>query len=431
MNNIISKIVYNLGVNFRNPSIKQSLAWLKETDNFSLEELEAIQLQKCKELLAFSYKYSKFYKKLFDEINFTPSQLKALEDLKLIPTINKKTLILHNADIRTSYSFNKVNEVETSGTSGESLKFYKDELWDSKNRAALFRYYSWYNVKPWEKNGYFWGYNVDKSKIFKTRILDFLQNRFRIFSYKEDEIKAFTSKLEKATYLHGYSSMIYGVAKVVNEIGLSQKYSLKFIKGTSEKIYDKYQDEVRKAFGLKIISEYGAGETGLIAFECPEGGRMHINMQNVIVEVEDDEIIVTNLLSNSFPIIRYKLGDYVKLAPKNDKCICGRQHLIIDDVQGRVGKLIIGKEHSYPSLTFYYVFKNLGLEKNILLNYQAIQYKPGYIQLKIEQNMPEVLSAIDAELVKYFKNDIEFEVIFDQKLHAMNGKLRDFISHID
>lgn len=64
---------------------------------------------------------------------------------------------------------------------------------------------------------------------------------------------------------------------------------------------------MEKAFGAKIISEYGAAESGLIAYECPECGNMHINMENVIVEESEGEIVVTNLLSRSFPIIRYKL----------------------------------------------------------------------------------------------------------------------------
>jgi phenylacetate-CoA ligase len=105
---------------------------------------------------------------------------------------------------------------------------------------------------------------------------------------------------------------------------------------------------------------------------------MHIAMENVVVEVIDGEIVVTNLYSQSFPIIRYKLGDSVKLADSDFKCKCGRAHPVITDILGRVGKKIAGKESSYPSLTLYYLFKNLGLTKNILLNYQAIQKGIGY-----------------------------------------------------
>lgn len=65
---------------------------------------------------------------------------------------------------------------------------------------------------------------------------------------------------------------------------------------------------------------------------------MHINMENVILEEVNGEAVVTNLLSRSFPIIRYKLGDYIKLAPESFKCKCGRAHPVLLDVLGRVGK---------------------------------------------------------------------------------------------
>jgi phenylacetate-CoA ligase len=180
------------------------------------------------------------------------------------------------------------------------------------------------------------------------------------------------------------------------------------IKGTSEKIYDSYQEEVKQAFGLKIISEYGAAEAGIIAFECP-CGNMHINIENVIVEEENGEIIVTNLLSRSFPIIRYKLGDNIILSKSGFKCECGKNHPVIIDVLGRTGKKIIGYKHVYPSLTLYYVFKNMALNHNATLNYQAIQNERGHIILNIEQHCDsKIENYLRHELYKYFSNVLPF-----------------------
>ena len=158
---------------------------------------------------------------------------------------------------------------------------------------------------------------------------------------------------------------------------------------------------------------------------------MHINIENVIVEIEEGEIVVTNLLSKSFPIIRYKLGDKVTLSESNFICSCGRNHPIIIDVLGRVGKKIIGYKQKYPSLMFYYVFKNLAVNNNIILNYQAIQSEIGNITLKIEQDAKNFEKQLKDELSKYFSDDIIFEIWYEQKLHSMEGKLKDFITYID
>ena len=158
---------------------------------------------------------------------------------------------------------------------------------------------------------------------------------------------------------------------------------------------------------------------------------MHICCENVIVEEENGEIIVTNLLSKSFPIIRYELGDSIQLADKNFQCPCGRAHPVILDVLGRVGKTVFGKSSTYPSLTFYYVFKNLALTKGILLNYQAVQENKGEVLLKIEQSENETIGpALWHELKKYFHDDLNFDIQYNQQLHTHDGKVKDFITTI-
>lgn len=430
---MIHKLIYQAGMRVRNPSLTSQLEALLESEHWSYHQLKNLQLKRLQELLIFAEANSPFYTALFNKYRFNPRELQSVEDLKQLPIIDKSTLIIHNKDIQSRASFKKLRLSETSGTTGQPLAIYRSEEWDSGHRAAMFRGYHWYNVNPWDRNGYFWGYNIDPKEAKKIKFLDSLQNRFRLFSYSEEEIEKFCNELKKATFLSGYSSMIYEVAKKISSMGLSQQFPhLKMIKGTSEKIFPSYQKEVQKAFGLKMISEYGSMESGIIAYECPEEGNMHIAMENVVVEVENGEIIVTNLLSHSFPIIRYKLGDAVVLAPENYKCPCGRHHPIILDIQGRVGKPVIGKLNSYPSLTFYYVFKNITLKTGVIANYQAIQNEKGKVLLRIEQSHNEILDRlIKEQLNAYFKNDIVFEIKYGEKLHAMNGKLKDFIQNIE
>ena len=428
---MMHKLIYKLGMERRNPSLSPYLEFLMQSEGWTLPALEDYQFEKCKELCVFAKKYSVFYREYFEQHGFVPEKMQSVEDLSVLPPVSKDDLRVHRDEITTQYSFRKLTLAETSGTSGQPLSFYRNEEWDSHNRAAMFRGYAWYGVRPWDKNGYFWGYNIDKSQRWKTQLLDSLQNRFRLFDYDEAHIRQFVERLKGATFLSGYSSMIYEVAKIINELHISSDFELKMVKGTSEKIYPSYQEEVRKAFGQKMISEYGSCESGLIAYECPEGGHMHINMENVVVEEVGGEIVVTNLLSRSFPIIRYRLGDSIQLAPKGFRCPCGREHPVLLDVMGRVGKKIIGKSKTYPSLTFYYVFKNLMLTRQISLNYQAVQERPGHIVLKIEQNHPELLPCLEAELKRYFVDDLAFDIRWGEPLHTMNGKLRDFITYID
>ncbi|MEB8344823.1 phenylacetate--CoA ligase family protein [Flavobacteriaceae bacterium KMM 6898] len=423
------KLLFNLGVWKRNPTLPKHLAFLLKSDQWSKEDLMQYQIQQCKEFLEFAYQYSSYYKTIFDDYNFKPSEFNDLKQLRQLPTVSKITLIRYNKLIHANYPFKRLFKALTSGTTGESLAFSKNEEWDSMNRAAMFRAYSWYRVHPSEKNGYLWGYNLNPKQALKIKWLDRLQNRFRIFSYSKKEIEKFAHNLKGAKYLHGYSSMIYEVAKLVNKSGLKVDHDLKMIKGTSEKVFDSYQEEVKKAFGLKIIGEYGSAESGLIAFECPKGN-MHIAMEHIILEEEDGEILVTNLLSKSFPIIRYRLGDIVELADKDYKCECGRAHPVILNIIGRVGVKIFGKTQEFPGRMIYSVIKNLDTDYGISLNYQARQDIKGVVDLFIEQNDEDSQLLLERELKKYFKGDIVFHIQYGKDLHNMEEKLNDFITTI-
>ncbi len=423
-----AKVVFWLGARMRNPSLKRIYDELKKQESLSLSDLQALQLNKLRKLLQLAYDYCEYYRDLFDSLNLHPRDIQTLEDLKRIPTISKQTLITENHRIHTTFPFKKRMLAETSGTSGEALEFYRNEEWDSQNRANVMRNYDWYGVNVWDKNGYFWGYNLDRKRSWKIRLLDWLQNRSRIFRYDDTSISEFARNLNGARYLSGYSSMIYQVAKKVNQLGLRVD-SLKMVKGTSEMILEAYQPAVRQAFGRKMISEYGAAEAGLIAFECPEG-RMHINMESVIVETdENNEIIITNLASLSFPIIRYRLGDCVTLS--EEPCECGRSHPVIKDIMGRKGSSIKGKQQEYPALTFYYVFKNIAIETGVLINYKARQDKRGEVLITLEGESNDLWQAlISTEMKKYFGDDLDYTLRYTSKFEQQVKKQQYFESFL-
>lgn len=428
---MIFKWIYILGRNFRNPSSKKIHLFLERSQFYTIDQLEVFQLKKLKELLYFAYQYSEYYRNVFDEMQLHPSDINSLRDLQKLPIITKKILIEYNHQITTNYKFSKTFTAKTSGTSGESLVFNRDEYSDSFNRAIINHNYKTYGIKPWDRNGYFWGFNNTFLYRLKTGFLDVLQNRFRVFSYSRSEIQKFVKKLNKAKYIHGYSSSIYQTAKAINVGTMHKPTGIKMIKGTSETIFDYYQPEIKKAFGKKMISEYGAAETGIIAFECPQG-KMHINMEGVIVEEVNNEIVVTNLQMLSFPIIRYSLGDYIKLAASDATCSCGKNHLILSEVMGRIGETVYGIKNIYPSLYFYYIFKNLSENHHLSLEYQVVQNKKGHLAFNIVSGLSDIERKIlSKEIESYFKDDMHYDIRSNSTFELTKGKQKSFISTVN
>jgi phenylacetate-coenzyme A ligase PaaK-like adenylate-forming protein len=102
--------------------------------------------------------------------------------------------------------------------------------------------------------------------------------------------------------------------------------------------------EQLKQIGIPTLSNYSAGETGPIAFECRSGeGYYHVAHTNVIVECDeklttafDGEVVgrllITHLHSHATPLIRYDIGDFGKL---HEQCPCGHHGPTLSHIYGR------------------------------------------------------------------------------------------------
>ncbi len=426
---MLHKYLYLIGERFKNPYLKTHLSNLMKSDFAKIEELEDIQLKRLKKLLHHAKNSTKFYK---DRLKNLDIDNMSLDDLKKIPILTKAKLKAHASDLRCEVEGEELIKAETSGTTGEVFLFNKNIQWDASFRAAQYRGYSWYGVKPWDKSLYFWGFKKNFKDRFKIRILDFLLNRYRFFDYTNDEFERAAKRIKKSSYIAGYSSSIHMMAEYFKKRGYKFD-NIKMVKGTAEKVYDSYHKVVKEVFGKKIISEYGSAEAGVIAYECPHGN-MHIVMENVIVEEIDNKAIITNLWAYSLPFIRFELGDYIVL-DNETKCPCGREHKIIKEVTGRIGKKIYGKNGVYSTININHTFKNLSFKYGIELAYSAKQYEKGKILFEItkEDGLDENMARekLIASAYEYFKDDLDVEVKFVAYKEGKSKKQKDFESLID
>jgi len=107
-------------------------------------------------------------------------------------------------------------------------------------------------------------------------------------------------------------------------------------------------------------------------------------------------------------------------------------HKIIEEITGRVGHSVYGNKNIYPSLYFYYIFKNLSLKYSLYLTYQVIQSVKGELLFLIEQKLnSNNLELLKNEIGVYFRDDIEFKIEYSQTLKSNNKKIKSFISTIE
>lgn len=127
-----------------------------------------------------------------------------------------------------------------------------------------------------------------------------------------------------------YAALLYEEAQKYNYD--VRDFGIKSFILTGEGCSYTYRNRLEKMWNTKMYFFYGSTEIGLIGKECEKQQGYHIGEGHVAVEIIDEnnnllpdgevgEIIVTTLLREGMPMIRYKTEDRGYIV--NSKCDCG------------------------------------------------------------------------------------------------------------
>jgi phenylacetate-CoA ligase len=119
------------------------------------------------------------------------------------------------------------------------------------------------------------------------------------------------------------------------------------------------------AWNARVTDSYSAEETGYIALQCPQHEHYHVQSENLLVELLDDNgapcrpgetgrVVVTTLHNFAMPLIRYAIGDY---AEAGAPCDCGRTLPVLARIHGRQRNMLVlpdGRRHwpSFPAIRY-------------------------------------------------------------------------------
>ncbi|MFA5404088.1 MAG: hypothetical protein WC358_04060 [Ignavibacteria bacterium] len=291
--------------------------------------------------------------KIIDAIKDVPiyrdRDLKSIAQFPILSKDNIRSDFEKYLNIRLKKIPHKWNH--TSGTSGQSLVFPLTV--ETLQREYAFRaiHYSWAGVSLTKKEpiamvaGHPVAYFKRNKPPFWT--YDFSNNWLLFSSYHltEDNLKYYVKELDKFSpvLIHGYPSSIYLLSLAYKKWGLN-KLKLKGIFTASETLLDYQRKEIESTFQVKIFNWYGNSEMTANIVEC-EKGELHLKYEHSYVEIlkndntfakpgEIGRLICTAFTNIAFPLIRYDIGDVVKIS-ENQNSKCGRGGLIIDSIEGR------------------------------------------------------------------------------------------------
>jgi phenylacetate-CoA ligase len=337
------------------------LKLLEASQYLPLDEIRVNQLARLKALLVHSYKNSPYYRKKWQEIGFHPEDLKCLADIEKLPLLTKDDIRIEKDRIvaRNIPAANLIQR-ETSGSTGVPLHFFVDEASQQFKRACTLRSNQWSGWHFGEKAAAIWG-NPDPGKSFRSWLRNILLDRYDYLDTlkmdKADMLIFYNRQIRRApTLLFGHAHSLYLFALFLESECLAV-FPVKGIISTAMVLHDFERRKIESVFGRKVSNRYGCEEVSLIASECEAHEGLHINLDNLIVELIRDgkevpsnvpgDIVVTDLSNYGMPFIRYRVGDVGLMSGQN--CSCGRSLPLLKRVEGRIADYVITPEGSFIS----------------------------------------------------------------------------------
>jgi len=156
----------------------------------------------------------------------------------------------------------------------------------------------------------------------------------------------------ESTVICATSSYALLLAEEIEKRGIRDKIKLK--KGVigSERWSQKMRDNISSQLGIELFDIYGLTEIygPGIGINCPGGEGMHYWDDYLYLEIidpvtgenvpdgEPGEIVITTLVKEGAPLIRYRTHDLSRIIP--GKCSCGRCYPRIDTIKGRTDDMM-------------------------------------------------------------------------------------------
>ncbi|UZH56621.1 phenylacetate--CoA ligase family protein [Salinimicrobium tongyeongense] len=430
---------FGLSLQLKGFPIQTARKVLAEIQNIPPAHYPAHIENKKREIVEFHLKHNPFYREFFGKGQF--------ETWENVPLMQKKHL-QRPLEERFSKGFNTRNSHvgKTSGSSGHPFIFAKDKFCHALSWAEFYDRYRWYNIDlDRSLQARFYGIPHDQFGYYRERLKDYLGRRYRfpIFDLSDKKMEAFLKDFQKKPfeYINGYTSSIVLFAKFLQKKNLVLKElcpSLGLCIVTSEMLFEEDKKLLEEVFGVAVVNEYGASETGLLAFQNT-GGEMIINSETQFVEVLDEagkavapgekgRIVITSLYNKAHPFIRYEIGDSGAFAENS-----GPKKAILKQLFGRTNDVAVlpgGKV--VPGLTFYYVTKtvieNTGKIKEFVVQ-QTARGSFRIIYVSGEELQAQQKKKIEAAMETYLEKGLELHFEHKTLLDRSNrGKLKQFES---
>jgi phenylacetate-CoA ligase len=246
---------------------------------------------------------------------------------------------------------------------------------------------------------------------------------------------------EQPDYLVSFPSNLVALAAYAQEQGEALP-GVRELRTIGESLGDSQRRQIEAAWQAKVVDIYTCEEAGYLALQCPVSGDYHVQAENVILEIVDEQgapcppgktgqVLITSLHNFATPLIRYEVGD---MAEFGEPCACGRGLPVIRRIHGRKRSRLRlpSGESLFPYLGEHGdIARVTGVKQ---YQFQCVQHSLEEIEVKLVLERPldaAEQAAVSALMQRNLGYPFRVRFSFPQEIpRGPTGKYEDFVSLI-
>lgn len=403
--------------------------------NKSAEKVKSMQIKKFRMIFEYARDNSKFYRDLYAKHDVLDLEIKTIDDIQKVPIINKDVLRKHKIeDIMTCESNDNLDYHYTSGSSGEPFQLVSTKFENFTAHVRFVNILMMHGYSPFKKMAVISRYNKNhKFKIEKTSRFNIIKHlkffpkiTISIFEPIEDIIN--TLQVYTPFVVWSTPSILLLVANELKK--RNDRLNIPLIVLMAESVSDNDLNLLKSYIGSDVVDTYGCMESPSMAYSYNSVDYKEFLASSVLAEVTNNrdfngskvgDIIITNLVNKTMPIIRYDLGDFVGVI-NDDKFPnqrIGKVHGRYDDI------LYFGDNYSLAFHQSYQMFEDFKeCEK-----YKIVQHPNGEISLQLKiadrYTKAEVEKKAKEIWIRYYPDfPINVEWVEKFEINKLTGKFK-------
>jgi phenylacetate-CoA ligase len=440
------------------PNVTTSLALnlqqqLQDSQWWSAEAIRDKQLEQLRRVLLHAQRTVPFYRQQQAYNDTLQAAYVSWDDWQRLPVIDRKDLQSAGNAINSTQlpaSHGNTSLIVTTGSTGRPVRVLTTQVAAMFWKAFTFREHLWHEREFTAKLGAIRALNdgvapPPRGALQKSwgPATDLLVDTgpcvvLNLHSSVEEQLRWL--QREQPHYLLTHPTIAKTLAMHCIETGASIA-GLRELRTVGEALPDDLRGLAREAWDIRVVDMYSAQEVGYIALQCPKHDHYHVQSENLLVEVLDDNrnacmpgqsgrVVVSTLHNFATPLLRYEIGDYAEVG---EPCDCGRGLPVLTRIHGRVrnmlrlpdgttrwpliGRLVPGLEH-FPALR----------------QYQLVQKSLELVEAQVLVEQP-LSPEQEATLINMWQQSLghpfEIRIAYPREIpRAAGGKYEEFRSEV-